>query len=553
MTPAELFQRWMTDLPAYCRSGLFIQMKSKKVEPLRLNPVQLALHEALQAQLSETGRVRALVLKARQMGVSTYVAARFFAHCHLARKDSPTRTYVLAHDDKTARKLLRMYSLMWEQHAAPLRVERVRSNEHEQHLANGSIIEVNTASTPTGGRGGTVDRFHGSEVAFWDHAESHAVGSFQQLSQSPGTEMILESTADGATGAFFERWKAAEVGRGPFIGLFYPWTIMPEYETEPRPGFTLTHDKPNDVVLSEVEYAEKHGCTMAQMAWRRDKIYELSAKSHDGALMFTQEYPATAQEAFLGGSGSSFISSAVVEAARLRPTTIVWPDSEHPLILGLDPAPAHGQASSALVWRKGRICYRIERMHGLDPMQLAMRVYEIFTQEGAARLCVDESEGVGHHVVSHLSRLSGTGGHVVGVRFGERAHSPDIYANVRAEIWSKMAKWLSNGAAIVDELPPPGQASLASELLAPHAKSGQERRVLLESKDQMAQRGVASPDGADALAVTFYFPDPSPNAHGFVVAPMAMPGEPLPSHHTGRNMGHAPPDDFHVAPMRETW
>ena len=551
MTPAELFHRWMTDLPAYARSALRIQDKSDTLRYLTLNPIQLALHERLERQLAETGRVRALVLKARQMGVSTYVAARFFAALHLAPSGHPVRGYVLAHDDKTARKLLRMYATMWEQHASPLRQERVRSNEHEQHWANGSLVEVNTASTPTGGRGGTVSRFHGSEVAFWMHAEAHATGSFQQLSQQPGTEMVLESTANGATGAFFERWKAAEVGRGPFIPLFFPWTLMPEYAAEPPPGFTLTHDKPNDVVPSEAEYAEQHGCTMAQMAWRRDKVHELSARTHDGALKFAQEYPITADEAFLGGAGGSFISSAVVEAARLRSTAVVWPDTEHPLILGLDPAPAHGNASSALVWRRGRICYRIERMHGLDPMQLAMRVYRIFTEENAARLCVDESEGVGHHVVSHLSRLSGTAGAVVGVRFGERAHSPDIYANVRAEIWSKMATWLAKGAAIVDELPPPGQASLASELLAPYAKSGQEKRVLLESKDQMAQRGVASPDGADALAVTFYFPDPSHGGHGFVVAPMAMPGEPLPAHRTGGSI--ADDGDFYVAPMREQW
>ena len=552
MTTGELFDRWLASLPDYCKSALRIRDKGDALRYLTLNPVQQALHDALERQLEETGRVRALILKARQMGVSTYIAARFFRACHLSTPDRPIRAYVLAHDDKTAKKLLRMYATMWEHHAPGLRVERQRSNEHEQHWANGSLVEVNTASTPTGGRGGTVSLFHGSEVAFWQHAEAHAVGSFQQLSQAAGTEMLLESTADGATGAFFERWKAAEVGRGPFIPLFYPWMVMPEYAAAPRPGFALTHDKPNEVVPSEVEYAEQHGCTLAQMAWRRDKIHELSAKTHDGALKFAQEYPATPDEAFLGGAGGSFISSAVVEAARLRPTTIVWPDSEHPLILGLDPSPAHGQASSALVWRKGRICYRIERMHGLDPMQLAMRVYEIFQQEGAARLCVDESEGVGHHVVSHLSRLAGTAGAVVGVRFGERAHSPDVYANVRAEIWSKMAKWLANGGAIVDELPPPGQASLASELLAPQTKSGQERRVLLESKDQMAQRGVASPDGADALATTFYFPDPSPHSHGFVVAPMAMPGEPLPPHHSGRSI-RDDGADFVVAPMRETW
>ena len=528
MTEVErLIADWLADLPAYCRSALQIQTKDDSFQYARLNPVQKALFAALDACKREMGNAYALVCKARQMGCSTGIALRFFAHAHLAHPDNPLRVYILSHDDKSARKLLRMYATMWERHEPALRVGRRRSNEHMMELDNGSVFETNTASTPTGGRGGTITRFHGSELAYWSHAEAHAMGSMQQMAKLPGVEMVLESTANGASGAFYERWRSAELGHNEFLPLFFPWTMMPEYTATAPMEYRLSSDAPNDVMPSEIEYAEKHQVSRDQMWWRNRKIAEFSADGSDGALRFGQEFPISAQEAFLGGSGASFIGPAIVEAARLRHTSVVGDDAAHPLVMGLDPAPAHGSASSAVVWRRGRVCYRIERWHGLDPETLAMRIYDEFMRARAERLCVDESEGVGHHVVTHLSRLSGTAGKVVGVRFGNKAHDPTLYANARAEIWSKMAKWLADGGAIPDELPGPGQASLASELLAPRLKSGGERRVLLESKDQMAQRGVASPDGADALAVTFHYPDPPKDGVSTWTAPgpFDKPGE----------------------------
>ena len=547
MKLAELYALWQRDLPAYCRSALRIMDKADTVRDLRLNPVQQALHDALEAQKRETGRVRALILKARQMGVSTYVAARFFHRAHVFPDGA--RAYVLSQDDKTAKKLLSMYKLLWEAHDPNLRRARVRSNDHEQHFAHGSAIEVNTASTPTGGRGGTITLFHGSEVAFWMHAEAHATGSMQQLSKQPGTEMILESTANGAVGAFYERWRSAELGRNEFMPLFFPWTTMPEYVAPPPPEFELTSDKPNDVILPEYEYAQKYGCTMAQMWWRRQKMAEFAADGSDGALRFAQEYPITADEAFLGGSGETFIAPATVEAARLRSTAVVGEAEAHPLILGLDPAPPQGSASSALVWRRGAICYRVLRLRGLGAEQLAMRVYREFTEGDAARICVDATEGTGIEVCTHLERFGGTAGRVVRVKFGDPAHDRSTYANVRAEIWTKMDRWLRKDAAIPDEVPMPGQATLASELLAPKPKIGQEKRVLLESKADMKRRGVASPDGADALACTFFYPDPAPGAHGFHVAPF---GGELPDDPYRAPRGRVPatgPDDYHVAPF----
>ena len=96
------------------------------------------------------------------------------------------------------------------------------------------------------------------------------------------------------------------------------------------------------------------------------------------------------------------------------------------------------------------------------------------------------------------------------------------YENKRAELWSKGAEWLANGANIVNEVAKAGDPTLAGELMAPKARVGYEKVVCIERKKDMHSRGVASPDGADALMVTFDLPDPDEDwgtALGCFVAP----------------------------------
>ena len=530
MTLDDVILRWSSDLPAYARSALNVLDKGDAIRRLVFNPMQMALHAALERQAAEQGVVRALVLKARQMGCSTYVAARFFRYMHLRPKGA--RAYLLAHEDDSAVKITRIYQRFWEFHEPALRRPRSRASDHELAFVHGGGLESSTASTPSGGRGGTVSLYHGSEVAFWLHAGAHATGSMQQMSTGPGTEMVLESTANGPLGAFYERYRAAEQGRGDFIALFYPWMVDPTYTREPDAGFTLSPVPPNEVVLSEVEYADAHGCSNAQMAWRRAKVEELGADGEDGHLKFSQEYPATSDEAFLGVSGQSLISPAVVQAARHRPTFIGSLERLSPLVMGLDPAPAHGGSQSVLVYRRGRICYLIERLN-LDVGSLIEHVAQRFAEEDAARLCIDCSEGVGQAVYEALMRRGGTAGKCHRVVFGAKSRDKSRFYNLRAQIWCDMATWLAEGAAIPNEVVVHGRNTLAMELLAVHTKPGSERVIQIEAKADVVKRLGRSPDGADALACTFALPDPVDHGGNWVVGEQestrvgAMP--PLPS------------------------
>src|SRR5262245_21890756 len=70
--------RLKTDLPYFAETSLKLRPKIGSIAPFVFNPAQLRLHEIIEAQKAKTGRVRVIVLKARQLGISSYVAARFY-------------------------------------------------------------------------------------------------------------------------------------------------------------------------------------------------------------------------------------------------------------------------------------------------------------------------------------------------------------------------------------------------------------------------------------------------------------------------------------------
>ena len=96
---------WRADLETFAREALIIRPADGAPMPFEFNSVQRKLHAELENQRAETGRVRAVILKARQMGISTYVGARFY---HRMRHDGGMRTIIMAHRDDSNQALAEM-------------------------------------------------------------------------------------------------------------------------------------------------------------------------------------------------------------------------------------------------------------------------------------------------------------------------------------------------------------------------------------------------------------------------------------------------------------
>jgi hypothetical protein len=226
-TAEEKLYQLKHDLEFYAKHVLKIRTKSGAIIPLEFNSAQRYLHERLEEQRELTGMVRALILKGRQQGCSTYVEARFF---HRVAWYGGLRAFILTHEDEASKNIFEMAKRYADKAPEGLMPHIDTSNAKELIFdGHDSGYRVSTAGTKDTGRSATFQLFHGSEVAFWPNAHSHAAGALQAVPDEPGTEVILESTSNGPRGLFWEMWQAAQEGKSEYQAIFIPWFWQDEY------------------------------------------------------------------------------------------------------------------------------------------------------------------------------------------------------------------------------------------------------------------------------------------------------------------------------------
>jgi len=169
-------------------------------------------------------------------------------------------------------------------------------------------------------------------------------------------------------------------------------------------------------------------------------------------------------------------------------------DDSAPIVIGVDPARG-GLDSTVILVRKGRNVLNIKRYSGEDLMMICGRVIDAI-EEWKPDLTVIDEGGLGAGV---LDRLVEQRYKVRGVNFGWKASNPVMYGNKRAEMWGAMKDWLKKGHI-------PDDKDLKQDLTGPRKEPDSSGTIFLESKKKMKARGLASPDAADALAVTFAYP-----------------------------------------------
>ncbi len=301
---------------AYIENFLFIRTKSGALEPFRFNPAQEKLYAVLKAQNVAGKPMRAIVLKARQIGVSTL--AEGMVYQRTATREN-TNSLVIAHLDSSTANLFAMTKLFYEQSPEEIRPMAAASNAQELVFENPerdlrrkkknpglrSRIRCMTAGSGFGaGRSFTFRNVHMSEFAYWrgDKAGTYG-GIMQAVPSGPGTLVIVESTANGFE-EFKKLWDLAVAGLSDFAPVFFPWFEEPAYRMPVPPG-TVWED-------AERTMQERFGLDEEQLAWRRWCIRNNCAGDE---RTFRQEYPATPDEAFLT-SGSGVFDNEVVMARK---------------------------------------------------------------------------------------------------------------------------------------------------------------------------------------------------------------------------------------------
>lgn len=478
------------NFPVFGVECLRIRDKAGQTEPLTLNDAQLFVHSRLEEQRAQFGWVRAIILKGRQQGISTYVGGRYY---HRSSTRPGVNVYILSHEQLASDNLFGMVDRYQRHNPVAPHVGVSNAKELVFDRLDSSYV-VATAGTKAGGRSRAISLFHGSEVAFWANAKDHFSASVQGVPLLPDTEVILESTSAGVGGEFYERWQDAEAGRGDYIPIFLPWWLSREYAREPDAGFLLS-DEADDGEMSEQEYQDTFKLSLAQMAWRRAKIHELR-----DALLFRREYPATPAEAWVAPAGHEpFIASLSVLRARKRRIEAVGP-----LILGVDPASNGGDRFSVAA-RRGYCVQWVKYRNKINHEEAVAWLRSLIDELHPSRVNIDAGN-IGANIVSSLKGLGPKYANIVrGVNFGATSEAklarPKVPGpkNRRAEMWARGRDWLMlpEGVSIPDD------DALQTDMTAPRLKPTLTNDFLLESKDDMKKRGVRSPDLADAVFLTF--------------------------------------------------
>ena len=275
---------------------------SKGFIPFMMNEAQQLIHEKVEEQRKATGMVRVIILKARQQGISTYCAARSYWRTSLTPNVS---TVVVAHLATASTNLFNMTRNMIFNHPEDTRPQLSKASQNIIKFdGSESSYHVYTAGSPEAGRGSTPTIAHLSEVAFWQYDDKILAGLFQGIADAKGTEIILESTANGASGEFYNLWQGAVDGTNGFTPIFIPWHMTSEY-------FTAEDAMPEDFEPTDEEL--ELGLTDQQLNWRRVRIARM------GEDKFNQEYPSHAHQAFLQSGSNVFNVNKLLEQVVSKP------------------------------------------------------------------------------------------------------------------------------------------------------------------------------------------------------------------------------------------
>lgn len=194
---------------------------------------------------------------------------------------------------------------------------------------------------------------------------------------------------------------------------------------------------------------------------------------------------------FPSASDLQFISTEIADKAQKQVYKLG--QFEHlPVIIGVDPAWT-GSDSLEIVMRQG---YYMKSLASIpkndDDWRMAQLIAQFEDEYKADAVFIDMGYGTGiYSIGKQLGRKWRL------IEFGGKSNDP-VYLNMRAYMWGQMKEWLREGGSI-----PPNDQALYDDIVGPEAIIDKNGHIQLESKKDMKDRGLPSPNKGDALALTF--------------------------------------------------
>ncbi len=390
--------RWMEERPENLMkvAGGWLRVRDREGSDA------LLVANAVQREFERSRGRQNIVLKARQMGMTTWVAGRFFLKTITARG---VLTVQVSHTREAAEGIFRIAQRFWE--CMP---EELRDGPLRRSVANAgqmcfpaldSEFRVVSAGDENAGRGLTMQYLHCSEVSRWP-GDAGATLAGLRAALAPGGELVMESTPNGAYGCFYEEWQRASesAGDGLVVRHFFPWWLEEGYV-----GASV-----EEMREDERRLALAHGLTAEQIGFRRGLEARFRGlRSQEFAEDAESCFRATGECCFEVGAVESRLSELSEPMETRRGGALqVWlpplPGKEYLVAVDTAGGGADGDFAAVQVIEVGSGLQCAELQQRLGTLELARVSAELAREYGGAMIAVERNNH-GAGVLAYLDSV----------------------------------------------------------------------------------------------------------------------------------------------------
>lgn len=360
--------RAQADYARMARESCTIRNERGETVPLIFTPGQVKVTAAIDKQFKAGAPTRIIIVKARQVRMSVGCC------WHIWRRTGflPGQQAMIFGDLYKSAKNLFNYCQQFDQSYKPFlglaKLRRLKPiKDKALKWAGGSWIEFQSAESTTTGRSYSIRHLLLDEFAYYGDAEELMGGVLQSVPDDPDTTVIINSTANGEGGAFYQLWMRSLEGRTGYAPVFFGWHEEGKYA---MPLSVDPHHFERSLTDEEHQERQKYKLSPEQLNWRR---WAIESKCYGSLSKFRQEYPGCAEEAFQGTGRKVFDMGAVakqtarataggvLDRVRVGTTTRVQ----------FVPRTGPGEANELQVWQRPQVGHHYvigaDVAQGIDP------------------------------------------------------------------------------------------------------------------------------------------------------------------------------------------